>query len=130
MSCQQLGDECKLCIFCAPGSEILLQICLSPSSPPPYSVKCWQKWKGLGKVIYTLIHWTAMLLYQLQMYKVQVTYSSQIVGIVYPIQIYISKMYIHQPCARRAHRNRPTYIHPPSVGMIYPLSTYIFKRHM
>ena len=96
MSCQQLGDECKLCIFCAPGSEVLFQICLSLSSPPPYSVKCWQKWKGLGKVIYTLIHWTAMLLYQLQIYKVQVTYSSQIVGIVYPIRIYISKN-VHSP---------------------------------
>ena len=32
MSCQQLGDECKLCIFCAPGSEVLFQICLSLSS--------------------------------------------------------------------------------------------------
>ena len=37
------------------------------------------------------------------------------------------KMYTPQPCARRAHRNPPTYIHPPSVGMIYPISTYIFN---
>ena len=110
MSCQQLGDECMLCIFCAPGSEILLQICLSPSSPPPYSVKCWQKWKGLGKVIYTLIHWTAMLLYQLQMYKVQVTYSSQIVGIVYPIRIYISKN-VHSPTLCPKGTQKPSNLH-------------------
>ena len=38
-----------------------------------------------------------------------------------------SKMYIPQPCARRAHRNPPTYIHPTSVGMIYPILTYIFN---
>ena len=29
-----------------------------------------------------------------------------------------------------SHRNPPTYIHPPSVGMIYPISTYIFKWHL
>ena len=39
-------------------------------------------------------------------------------------------MYIPQPCAQRVHRNPPTYIHPPSVGMIYPISTYIFKWHI
>ena len=119
MSCQQLGDERKLVIFCAPGSEVLFQICLSLSSPPPYFVKCWQKWKGLGKVIYTLIHWTAMLLYQLQIYKVQVTYSSQIVGIVYPIQIYISKN-VHSPTLCPKGTQKPFNLHSSSsVGMIY-----------
>ena len=37
------------------------------------------------------------------------------------------KMLDPQPCAQRVHRNPPTYIHPPSVGMIYPIPTYIFK---
>ena len=32
-----------------------------------------------------------------------------------------------QPCVRRAYRNPPTYSHPPSVGMIYPISTNINK---
>ena len=40
------------------------------------------------------------------------------------------KMFIPQPCARRAHRNPPTYIHPPIVGMIYPIPTYIFNSHI
>ena len=96
-----------------------------PYLPPPYSVKCWQKWKGLGKVIYTLIQWMVMFLYQLQIYKIQVAYSLLASYILYKYTFL--KMYIHQPCARRAHRNRPTYIHPPSVGMIYPISTYIFN---
>ena len=39
-------------------------------------------------------------------------------------------MYILQPCARRAHRNPPTYIHPPSVGIIYPIPTYIYLEHV
>ena len=33
-----------------------------------------------------------------------------------------------QPCARRAHRNSPTSILPPSVGMIYSIPKYIFKN--
>ena len=33
-----------------------------------------------------------------------------------------------QPCARRAHRNSPTSILPPSVGMIYSIPTYILKN--
>ena len=36
----------------------------------------------------------------------------------------LSKMYISQPCARRANRNYQTYILPPRVGMIYPIPTY------
>ena len=40
------------------------------------------------------------------------------------------KMYIPQPCARRVHRNCPTYMHPPSVGMIYPIPTYMFNWHI
>ena len=32
-----------------------------------------------------------------------------------------------QPCARRAQGNPPNYIHPPSVGMIYSILTYIFN---
>ena len=44
--------------------------------------------------------------------------------------IHIPKMYISPPCARRAHRNPSTYIHPPSVGMIYPIPSYIFKSYI
>ena len=33
---------------------------------------------------------------------------------------------VPQPCAQRAHRNSPTYMHAPSVGMIYPIPTYMF----
>ena len=147
MSCQQLVDECKLGIFCWPGSEVVWQIRLS-LSPPPYSVKCWQKWKGLGKVIYTLTHWTAMLLYQLQIYKVQVTYSSQIVGIVYPIRIYISKN-VHSPTLCPKGTQKPFNLHssskcwhdisniniylqvtytPQIVGIIYPIQIHISKN--
>ena len=36
-------------------------------------------------------------------------------------------VYISQPCIRRAHRNSPTYIRPPLVGMIYPIPIYIFS---
>ena len=39
-------------------------------------------------------------------------------------------MYIPQNCARRAHRNSPTYMHPPTVGMVYPIPTYIFNWHI
>ena len=39
-------------------------------------------------------------------------------------------MYIFHPRARRAHRNCPTYIHPPIVGMIYPIPTYIVRRQI
>ena len=38
------------------------------------------------------------------------------------------KMYIPQLCARRAHRNPPTYIYPQIVGMLYPMQIYIFKN--
>ena len=38
--------------------------------------------------------------------------------------------YILPPRARRAHRNSPTYTHPPSVGMIYPIPTYIFNWYI
>ena len=37
-------------------------------------------------------------------------------------------MYIPQLCSRRAQRNPPKYNHHPSVGMIYPLSTYIIHQ--
>ena len=37
---------------------------------------------------------------------------------IYIQMIHIPKMYISPPCARRAHRNPSTYIHPPSVGII------------
>ena len=61
---------------------------------------------------------------------IQLTYTPQIVGSIYPIQIYILKTLIPQPCVRRVHRNPPTYIHPPIVGMIYPIPTYIFNSHI
>ena len=40
---------------------------------------------------------------------------------LFPTQIYILKKCIPNPaqCAWRAHKNYPTYIHPPTVGMIY-----------
>ena len=57
------------------------------------------------------------------------TYSHQIVGIIYPIQIYISK-YVHSPTlCPKGRQKPPTYINPPNVGIIYPISTYIFKWH-
>ena len=136
------------CVFFVRPGLIYFYRFASPHLPSPYSVKCWQKWKGLGKVIYTLIHWTAMLLYQLQMYKVQVTYSSQIVGIVYPIQIYISKN-VHSPTLCPKGTQKPSNLHssskcwhdisniniylqvtyaPQIVGIIYPIQIYISKN--
>ena len=38
-----------------------------------------------------------------------------------------SKKFILQPRDRRAHRNPPSNIPPQSVGMIYPIPTYIFS---
>ena len=58
---------------------------------------------------------------------IQLTYSPQMVGSIYPIQIYIFINVHSKPCARRAHRNPSTYSHPLSVGMIYPISTNINK---
>ena len=39
-------------------------------------------------------------------------------------------MKISHPRARRAHRNCPTYIHPPRVGMIYPIPSYIIHQNI
>merc|ERR1711863_191548 len=58
---------------------------------------------------------------------IQLTYTPQIIGSIYPIQIYIFINVHSKPCARRANRNPSTYSHPLSVGMIYPISTYIFN---
>merc|ERR1719458_1332122 len=55
---------------------------------------------------------------------IQLTHTPHIIGSIYPF----SKIHIPQSCARRAHRNPPTYIHPPSVGIIYPIQIYIFKN--
>ena len=41
--------------------------------------------------------------------------------------LYFQLTYIPQPCARRAHWNTPTHIHPPSFGMIYLIPTYNFS---
>ena len=47
--------------------------------------------------------------------------------------IYLANWHIFQkctfppPCARRAQGNPLNYIHPPSVGMIYSILTYIFN---
>ena len=60
----------------------------------------------------------------------QLIYTPQMVGSIYPIQIYFFINVHSKPCARRAHRNPPIYSHPPSVGMIYPISTYIFNWHI
>ena len=43
---------------------------------------------------------------------------------------YFIEMYTSQLCARRAHRNPTTYIHPPIVSMVYQISTYIFNCHI
>ena len=58
---------------------------------------------------------------------IQLTYAPQTVCTIYPIQIYVFINVHSQPCVRRAYRNPPTYSHPPSVGMIYPISTNINK---
>ena len=57
----------------------------------------------------------------------QLIYTPQMVGSIYLIQIYFFINVHSKPCARRAHRNPPIYSHPPSVGMIYPISTNINK---
>ena len=102
----------------------------------------------LEKVIYTLIHWIAMFLYQLQIYKIPVTYSSQIVGIIYPIEIYISKN-VHSPTLCPKGTQKPSNLHssskcwhdisninlylqvtytPQIVGIIYPIQIHISKN--
>ena len=58
----------------------------------------------------------------------QLTFFPQVLAWYIQYQNIYSKMYIPQPCARRAHRNPTTHIDPPSVGMIYSIPTYIFKN--
>ena len=60
----------------------------------------------------------------------QLIYTPQMVGSIYPIQIYFFINVHSKPCARWAHRNPPIYSHPPSVGMIYQISTYTLNWHI
>ena len=85
-----------------------------------YSPYCWQHISNIN--IYLCWHDIS----NINIY-IQLTYTPQMVGSIYPIQIYIFINVHSKPCARRAHRNPPTYSHPPSAGMIYPISTYIFN---
>ena len=55
----------------------------------------------------------------------QLSHTPNTVGIIFPIQ-----MFTLQHCTRWAHRNPLTYIHPPNVGMVYPISTYILNWYM
>ena len=97
--------------------------CQTPSNLHS-SPKCWH---DISNIIY-----------------IQLTYTPQIVGIIYPIHIYILKMSIPQPCAQRVHRNlhsspkcwhdisniiyiQLTYT-PQIVGIIYPIQIYILKN--
>ena len=48
----------------------------------------------------------------------QLTFFPQVLAWYIQCQHVYSKMYISHPCARRAHRNPTTYIHPPSVEVI------------
>ena len=65
---------------------------------------------------------------------IQLTHAPQIVGSIYPIQLHIiinvhfsncghhiSNTNIHFQKRTFPDPNPPTYIHPPSVGMIYPI---------
>ena len=58
----------------------------------------------------------------------QLTFFPQVLAWYIQYQNIYSKMYIPQPCARRAQRNPTSHIDPPSVGMIYSIPTYIFKN--
>ena len=50
--------------------------------------------------------------------------------------IYLANLHIFQKwsfpqlCARRAQGNPPNYIHPPSVGMLYPIQRYLFNWYI
>ena len=46
---------------------------------------------------------------------------------ILPTYTYSKNWSFPQLCARRAQGNPPNYIHPPSVGMIYSILTYIFN---
>ena len=111
----------------------------------------------LEKVIYTLIHWIAMFLYQLQIYKIQVAYSSQLLAsyILYkytfqnvhyqtlcPEILKIPNLYpkgTQKPFNLHSSPNcwhdiSNTNIHiqlthtPQIVGSIYPIQIYIFQK--
>ena len=60
----------------------------------------------------------------------QLTLIPQVLAWYIQYQHIYSKMYIPPPCARRAHRNSPNSIQPLSVGIIYPIPTYIFNWHI
>ena len=86
--------------------------------------------------------------YQLQINKIQVTYSSQMVGIIYPIQIYIFEN-VYSPTLCPKGTQKPCNLHssskcwhdisniniylqatytPQIVGIIYPIQIYISEN--
>ena len=85
------------------------------SSPPTCRWSRWQIW-GMD-ISNTNIY-------------IQLTFIPQMLAKYIQFKYIILIMYIPQPCAQRAHRNPSTYIHPPCVGMIYPIPTYIFNWHI
>ena len=63
-------------------------------------------------------------------YILQLTLIPPLLAWYIQYQHIYSKMYIPPPCARRAHRNPSTYIHPQSVGMIYSIPTLYSKMYI
>ena len=49
---------------------------------------------------------------------------------ILPTYTYSKNWSFPQLCARRAQGNPPNYIHPPSVGMVYPIQRYLFNWYI
>ena len=68
--------------------------------------------------------WTVPLILQFNIYVLEM------LAAYIHYKYLILRMYIPQPCVQRAHRNPSTYIHPPSVDMIYHVNDiYIYIQY-
>ena len=96
-----------------PTQRYILKYIYSPTMHPTYihPPNCWHDISNTN--IYT-----------------QLTYIPQIVGSIYSIQIYISTN-LYSPTLRpKGAQKLQQYMQPPSVGLIYPIPTYIFNWHL
>ena len=116
--CQQFGEYVSVQDICGIGYMCPIQIYIFRIGHSPETLQLTFSPKVLAWYIqYQHIYSTTYILPKLLASYIQCKYT-------------YSKLYIPLPCARRAQRNHPTYIRPQSVGMIYPISTYILKWHI
>ena len=83
-----------------------------------------QDFPKISVLVCPSLSWSVLVWYT------QLTYIPQIVGSIYSIQIYISTN-LYSPTLRpKGAQKLQQYMQPPSVGLIYPIPTYIFNWHL